>query len=671
MNDLRIENIQLLAADLGKDNPLPPLHPLSTFGAPKVNASVTAEDAKHVGYGAQPQCLPYTLQDDYDRDKRMRTFTAAVLENDILRATFLIGSGGRLWSLYHKVLQRELLHRNPVFQPANLAVRNAWFSGGVEWNIGVPGHTPLTCSPLFAAKLKLNDGTPVLRMYEWERIRGVPWQIDCFLPEKSAMLFVRVRIVNPHDHEIPMYWWSNMAVDEHKYVRVLAPATEAFNLGIENEMKLVPVPYHMDTDISYTTNSQYSADYFFRIPQGQRPWITALDGKGTGLFQTSTSRLKTRKIFLWGTSAGGAKWQEFLSEPGQKYLEIQAGLAPTQAGCIPMPAGADWSWLEAYGLLTADPAIVHDKDWAKACKHTESQINNIITVQQLDSLLSDTAQMANSTPMEVIQRGSGWGALEQMYRVSEGLAPMCKTSMIFDHDSLTPHQTPWRSLLESGKFSMLPPKKTPLSYMIDTKWKKLLEDSVHNHKSDHWFAWLHLGVMYYHEKDFAAAKYAWETSISHTPSGWAYRNLAVLAQDEHRFEDAADLYIKACKLLPLRQLASECCKLLIETQQWEELALILDSIPEKTLTHGRIQMCQIELEIQKGNYDRAKEILLGIILPDIREAEITLGEIWFAIHEKLLSQKLCVPINSKLSRKVRKEFPLPKNIDFRMSEDKK
>ena len=33
--------------------------------------------------------------------------------------------GGRLYSLVHKPLGRELLARNPVFQPANLALRNA------------------------------------------------------------------------------------------------------------------------------------------------------------------------------------------------------------------------------------------------------------------------------------------------------------------------------------------------------------------------------------------------------------------------------------------------------------------------------------------------------------------------------------------------------------------
>jgi hypothetical protein len=57
--------------------------------------------------------------------------------------------GGKLASIYDKQEQRELLFDNPVFQPANLAVLNAWFSGGIEWNGLIPGHTPFTCSSVF------------------------------------------------------------------------------------------------------------------------------------------------------------------------------------------------------------------------------------------------------------------------------------------------------------------------------------------------------------------------------------------------------------------------------------------------------------------------------------------------------------------------------------------
>jgi hypothetical protein len=97
--------------------------------------------------------LPYTKQDRYDRILREMEFPSIVMENDFLRAEFVPALGGRLWSLFDKREGRDILYRNPVFRPANLAVQDAWFSGGVEWNIGRLGHSVHTCSPVFAGTL--------------------------------------------------------------------------------------------------------------------------------------------------------------------------------------------------------------------------------------------------------------------------------------------------------------------------------------------------------------------------------------------------------------------------------------------------------------------------------------------------------------------------------------
>ncbi len=129
-----------------------------------------------------------------------------ILENDRLRATVLPGLGGRLYSLRHKETGRELPYRNAAFQPANLALRNAWFAGGVEWNLGSTGHSTLTCARMHAAAVDEPDGSPVLRLWEWERTRDLPYQIDLWLPPGSDFLLVGVRIRNPHGHEVPAYW---------------------------------------------------------------------------------------------------------------------------------------------------------------------------------------------------------------------------------------------------------------------------------------------------------------------------------------------------------------------------------------------------------------------------------------------------------------------------------
>ena len=144
--------------------------------------SLPEEKRRFLGWQAGYRVLPYRMQDVYTRQRAPRDFQAVVLENEYLRATFLPELGGRLVSLVSLPAERELLHRNPVFQPADLAIRNAWFSGGIEWNIGQLGHTFTTCSPLFAAQIRGAAGEPGLRMYEYERCKGLFWQIDFYLP---------------------------------------------------------------------------------------------------------------------------------------------------------------------------------------------------------------------------------------------------------------------------------------------------------------------------------------------------------------------------------------------------------------------------------------------------------------------------------------------------------
>ena len=136
-----------------------------------------------------------------------------MLENESLRATVALDLGGRLLSLYDRRADRQLLYVNPVVQPANLALRNAWFSGGVEWNIGTRGHSPTTMDTLHAARVEGPDGEPVLRLWEWERIRGVVFQVDLWLPSIVAgAAGPRPRIRNVNDTATPMYWWTNAAV---------------------------------------------------------------------------------------------------------------------------------------------------------------------------------------------------------------------------------------------------------------------------------------------------------------------------------------------------------------------------------------------------------------------------------------------------------------------------
>lgn len=232
------------------------------------------------------------------------------MENDHLKAVFLPEYGGRLWELWDKNTGKNLLYTNDVLRFSNLAIRNAWFSGGVEWNISLIGHTPFTTEPLYTAVTKTEAGAPVLRFYEYERIRKVPYQMDFWLKEEDRFLNCRMRIVNESDQVVPMYWWSNIAVPEYEGGHVTVPARKAFT-NSEGGVYKVDIPMVNGVDVTDYKKIPRSVDYFFDLDEDKPKYIANMDGKGYGLLHVSTRRLGSRKLFSWGNSQASDHWQGF------------------------------------------------------------------------------------------------------------------------------------------------------------------------------------------------------------------------------------------------------------------------------------------------------------------------------------------------------------------------
>ena len=71
MSELRFESLTMPAVTLGPENPLPHfLVRQDAHDQVAVDPAVPEEIRRHIGYGRVDGCLPYGLQDNYDRTRR-------------------------------------------------------------------------------------------------------------------------------------------------------------------------------------------------------------------------------------------------------------------------------------------------------------------------------------------------------------------------------------------------------------------------------------------------------------------------------------------------------------------------------------------------------------------------------------------------------------------------
>ena len=632
MTTLTVTKLHLPSAKMNGESSLPPF---SGYQPGKRSGDFGTDEyaGLWIDYGLVPSAFPYRTQDMYTRELYPTDEDVVVLENDHLKATFMPHYGGKLWSLYDKDQGKDLLYTNSVIRPCNLATRNAWMSGGVEWNCGIFGHHVHTCDTLHTARLTMADGTPVLRFYSYERIRRAVIQMDFFLPEGSHFLFTRMRVTNTTNEVIPMYWWSNIAVVEDPKARVVTWANGAYtNDGNVSE---VPIPIHRDIDVSYPSNIPSAIDYFYNIPERKRKFEAMIGEDGTGFVQTSTSRLIGRKLFVWGTGAGGDHWKNYLTADDEDgaYVELQAGLCHSQYESMPMPPATTWEWMEAYGAIKADPAKIHG-EWKDAQVEADRALSGLLPEDTLEDMLISTREMALTKADEVIFRGDGWAALENMRRAKEKQRLMAPH---LDFGEVGEDQAAWVKLMNERHMPEPSPDDVPPSYMLQPEWTAMMEKSCATSDRYNWYAHYQLAMTYCAMRDWAKASAELEKSMTLKQSAWGYYARCRIEFERGNVNEGAILALRASQMKPNDvSLAKEAIQHLV-CLNMNDLALNhLATLPEDIQRNTRVRLYALFANVRLGNFDEAERILWqdgGLVVADIREGETLQTEMWFQIEE--------------------------------------
>ena len=601
------------------------------------------------GVGPQFRVLPYTVQDRYTREAIPLNVKRFTLENEFLKAEFLPEYGGRLHSLYDKVNKRDLLFTNPLIRPCNLAIRNAWLSGGIEWNIGSLGHTFTTCDNVFCAKINDKEGNTFIRIYEFERLKSLFWQVDFHLPDTSRELLVHVKIVNPFEKDTTTYWWTNVAASDNGKTRVLASGKQTLTFG-GTTMKYECLPHLEDVngDPSYPSSFTRSFDYFIQpnFPE-ECTWEAAVYDDGVALYERSTPPLSYKKLYVWGTHRAGTHWQDFLSENGKgNYVEIQAGIAPSQLHDKIMPGKAVYEWTQVFGGIKGECDSLYDEDYNKAASYFNSLVDSRISAHEITELDKKLSELANMpvNPSDIIHNGSGFGALEaiRMAKDGDGEVP---ASMCFPEYTIGKNEFPWLTLLNTGKMPDEDTRVFTPSYMISDKWLPRIEKA--KERGD-WYSLLHYGIAVYEGMDntrFASDSYsekdrdqrcdiaeqAWKKSISAKPSYLAYRCLGVLEAQRGNLNKCVEYYSFAMNEAGANDdfaLTHEYIEALVGNAEYERAWQAYYGAPEhiKSVDQVRIAAACAAVKLDKNEF---LEEFFKTEHHGIREGEETLTDVWF------------------------------------------
>lgn len=625
---IKIETRKYMASTMLAQSSVPSLSKAINIQSTN-RAFIDDYEGLYIGYGKRDNCYPYPEQNAY-AEETLQDVKVIVLENDVMYAEFLPTLGGRLWKLINKRTNKDVLYHNDVIRFRNLSVRNAWFSGGVEWNIGIIGHTPYTCSDLYAAKVTGKNGEEVLRFYEFERVREVYYQIDFWLDDDKLM--TKVWICNPSERTVPMYWWSNIATPEFKGGRVIVPAHSAYNNSEGIGISKSPIPVDKGVDVSYPENIMDTIDYFYDISDASKKFIANVDSNGNGLLQYSSSRLKGRKLFSWGHRQGSRHWQDFLTDKAGDYVEIQAGLGKTQYECIPMPPKTTWSWVECYTNITLQNPV--DSEYDRLVDEVSAKIDG----EYMEALCASTLEDITKQKGEVIHKGNGYGYLNNLINKN------CPSHLEFFPCAETQK---WIDLARTGKLIEISQTDSFLSGETFSELLKKCEEQ----NTTNWLLSYQLALMAYEKNDMQKAlSYVVQSILcdSNFQNNHLYMYLLKALGDEKY------LFI-AEKVLRMKSddfsVAEDILKLLLNENQNQKVIEMYAILSSEVRENARIKMYLAVAQLNSGNAKEAETLLMqngGLFVNDYREGDKMLNKLYKGIRVALYGEKyegIIVPSN--------------------------
>ena len=321
----------------------------------------------HSQYGVA-HIYPYTLQDEIASKPMEVTYRALILENKYLRVTVLPELGGRVYSLYDKVSEREVFYKNSIIKFSPLAIRGAFFSGGLEFSFPV-AHAPTTADPVNWDLRQNEDGSASIIIGGLEHMAGMRWTIKLTLLPDRCALAQDVQLFNPTPIPGRYHYWTNASLDSDDQTEFVYPlqrvrsyefaGTASWPVARLDPIIAEPglpgmegVPMWPAERLHAPINFRWEKDMLAQVSIFGRDvtwdyfgaWQHSSD---TGYAHFARYQdVSGMKLWSWGQSEFGIVNQTALMDDGSLYAETQCGAMETQLDFDFLPPGVTKKWRE-------------------------------------------------------------------------------------------------------------------------------------------------------------------------------------------------------------------------------------------------------------------------------------------------------------------------------------
>jgi tetratricopeptide (TPR) repeat protein len=321
----------------------------------------------HSQYGVA-HIYPYTLLVDIATAPVEKTYRTLHLENRYLKVTVLPDLGGRVYSVYDKVSGREVFYKNSVIKFAPLAIRGAFFSGGVEFSFPV-AHAPTTADPVNWHMHQHEDGSASISIGGLEHMSRMRWTITLTLYPDRCALAQDVFLQNPALVAGRYHYWTNASLVSEPQTEFIYPlrrvrsyefaGTASWPRARLDLIKHGPglpgmegVPMWPADRLHDPVNFRWEKDMLAQV---------SIFGRNVqwdffGAWQHSANcgyahfadhrNVSGMKLWSWGQSPVGIVNQTALTDDGSVYAETQCGALETQLDFDFLPPGKVRQWRE-------------------------------------------------------------------------------------------------------------------------------------------------------------------------------------------------------------------------------------------------------------------------------------------------------------------------------------